>query len=55
LTTSIIDAYEQRVVGIYNIPGAFLHAEQTDLIYIKMAGKAADFLLKSVQRHTRTT
>jgi hypothetical protein len=46
LTTSIIDAYEQRVVGIYNIPGAFLHAEQTDLIYIKIADKAADFFIE---------
>jgi hypothetical protein len=46
LITSIIDAYEQRVVGVYNIPGAFLHAERTALIYIKVAGKAADFLIE---------
>ena len=46
LTTSVIDAYEQRTVGVYDIPGAFLHAEQTDLTYIKMAGESADFLIK---------
>jgi hypothetical protein len=46
LTISIIDAYKQRVVGVYNILGAFLHAEQTDLTYIKMAGEAADFLIE---------
>jgi hypothetical protein len=44
LTTSIINAYNQRVLGVYDIPGAFLHAEQTDLTHIKMAGEAADFL-----------
>jgi hypothetical protein len=46
LTTSIIDAYKRRVVGVYDIPGAFLHAEQTDLTYIQMAGEAADFLIE---------
>ena len=46
LTTSVIDAYEQRIIGVYNIPGAFLHAEQTDLTYIKMAGEAAECLIE---------
>ena len=36
----------QKSIGVYNIPGAFLHAEQTDLTYIKMAGEAAYFLIE---------
>jgi hypothetical protein len=31
LITSLIDSYERRRVGVYDIPGAFLHAKQTDL------------------------
>ena len=46
ITTSVVDAYEQRTIGVYDIPQAFLHAEQTDLTYIKMAGEAADFLIE---------
>jgi saccharopine dehydrogenase-like NADP-dependent oxidoreductase len=34
LFTSMLDAHEGRVIGVYNIPGAFLHTKQTDLIWI---------------------
>jgi hypothetical protein len=46
LINSVIDAYKQRVVGVYDIPGAFLHAGQTDLTYIKMTGEAAGLLIE---------
>jgi hypothetical protein len=45
LITSVIDAYKQRVVGVYDIPRAFFHAKQMDLTYIKMTGEAADLLI----------
>jgi hypothetical protein len=30
LINSVIDAYEQKFVGVYGLPGAFLYAEQMD-------------------------
>jgi hypothetical protein len=41
LYTSMLDAHEGRIVDVYNIPGAFLHANQTDLTYIRIIGDAA--------------
>jgi hypothetical protein len=46
LLTSIIDAYKERTVGVYNLPGAFLHAKQTDLTYIKMTGEEVNFTVE---------
>jgi hypothetical protein len=46
LLTSMIDAYEERTVGVYDIPGAFLHAKQTDLTYVKMTGEAVNFIVE---------
>jgi hypothetical protein len=45
-THFMIDAYEERTVGVYDIPGTFLHAKQTDLTYIKMAGEAVNFIVE---------
>jgi hypothetical protein len=42
----MIDAYKERTVGVYNIPGAFLHAKQTDLTYIKMTDEAVNFIVE---------
>jgi len=38
LLTSIIDAAEERSVGIYDIPGAFLHSKLPDIVHMKMTG-----------------
>ena len=38
LLTSIIDAAEERYVGIYDIPGAFLHSKLPDIMHVKMTG-----------------
>ena len=46
LFTSMLDAYEGRAVGVYDIPGAFLHAKQTDLPYVRMTDDAAKLLIK---------
>jgi hypothetical protein len=46
LFTSMLDAHEGRIVGVYNIPGAFLHAKQTDLTYVRMTGDAAKLLVE---------
>jgi hypothetical protein len=46
LLTSMIDAYKERTVGVYNIPGAFLHAKQTDLTYLKMTDEAVHFIVE---------
>jgi hypothetical protein len=43
LITSMLYAYEERIVGVYDIPGAFLHAKQTDLTCIKMTDETVKF------------
>jgi hypothetical protein len=46
LITSVVDAYEEQSVGVFDIPGAFLHSEQTDVVYVKMCGDIATFLVE---------
>ena len=46
LIASVVDAYEERAVGVYDIPGAFLHAEQKDTTYVKMSGELTSFLVE---------
>jgi hypothetical protein len=46
LLTPMIDAYKERTVGVYDIPGAFLHAKQTDLTYVKMTDEAVHFIVE---------
>jgi hypothetical protein len=46
LITAMIDAYEGRTIGVYDIPGAFLHAHQTDITYVKMTYEAATLLIE---------
>jgi hypothetical protein len=38
LLTSVIDAAEERTVGIYDIPAAFLHSTLPDTLHMKMTG-----------------
>jgi hypothetical protein len=40
----MLDAHEERVIGVYDIPGAFLHAKQTDLTHVRMTDDAAKLL-----------
>jgi hypothetical protein len=46
LITAMIDAYEGRTIGVYDIPGAFLHAHQTDITYVKKTDEAATLLIE---------
>jgi hypothetical protein len=46
LITSIVEAFEKQIVGVYDIPGAFLHAQQTDVVCVKMSGEIAAFLME---------
>jgi hypothetical protein len=45
LLTSVVDAYEKRVIDVYDIPGAFLHTTQTDVVHMKLTGEMTDFLV----------
>jgi hypothetical protein len=49
LITSMLDAYDGRIVGVYDIPGAFLHANQTDSTYIKTIDETLKFLVEISQ------
>jgi hypothetical protein len=46
LFTSMLDAHEGRILGVYDIHGAFLHANQTDLTYVRMTDDAAKLLVE---------
>jgi hypothetical protein len=46
LITSVVEVFEERIVGVYDIPGAFLYAKQTDLVYIKMTGELTAFIME---------
>ena len=45
ILTSIIDAKESRVVGVYDIPGAFLHSKLDEVVHIKVTGALAKYLV----------
>jgi hypothetical protein len=45
LLTSVVDSYEKRVIAVYDIPGAFLHTTQTDVVHMKLTGEITDFLV----------
>ena len=48
MMTCLIDAIEERVVGIVDIPGAFLQCDMPagDVTHIKLVGAMADLLIK---------
>jgi hypothetical protein len=35
LLTSMIDAYEERTIGVYDTPGAFLHSKLDETVHMK--------------------
>jgi hypothetical protein len=41
-----VEVFEERIVGVHDIPGAFLHAKQTDLVYFKMTGELTAFIME---------
>jgi Reverse transcriptase (RNA-dependent DNA polymerase) len=45
ILTSVIDAAEERVIGVYDIPGAFLHSKLPDTVYMKVTGTLTRFLV----------
>jgi hypothetical protein len=45
MLSCVIDADEQRVVGTADIPGAFLHADMDDIVYLRMDGKMVELLV----------
>ncbi len=47
--TSVIDAYERRDVGCYNIPGAFLHADSDEDVTMILKGKLAELMVHGGQ------
>ena len=44
--TSVIDAFEGRDVGCYDIPGAFLHADSDEDITMVLKGKLAELMVR---------
>ena len=42
----IIDAFEQRDVAIFDIPGAYLHADMKDFVLLKMVGPTVDIMIR---------
>jgi hypothetical protein len=47
-TESVLFTYavEERVIAVYDIPGAFLHTAQTDIVHIKMTGELVELLVE---------
>jgi hypothetical protein len=46
ILTSVIDAAEEREVEVYDIPGAFLHAELPDAVHMKVKGDLARLIIQ---------
>ena len=44
--TAVVDAHEGRTVKIVDMPGAFMHADQDDLVYVQFTGKMVDKLIE---------
>jgi hypothetical protein len=44
ILTSIIDADESRFVGVYDIPGAFLHSKLDEVVHMRVTGSLAKYL-----------
>ena len=57
LATAIIDAYEKRDVTVFDIPGAYLHADYDKFVLLKLEGRFVDIMcqvnpdLKKYVRH----
>ena len=46
LLTSLIEAKEKRTVGVYDIPGAFLHSKLEETVHMKVSGVLAKCLIE---------
>jgi hypothetical protein len=44
--TSIIDAWEKRDVATVDIPGAFMHVDMDELVYVRFIGPMVEQLLE---------
>ena len=44
--TAVIDAHERRDVGCYDIPGAFLHADNDEDITMVLKGRLAELMVQ---------
>ena len=44
--TAVVDAHEGQVVKIIDVPGAFMQADQDDLVHIQFTGEMVEKLLK---------
>ena len=45
ILTSVIEAAEDRAIGVYDIPGAFLHSKLEEIVHMKITGILAGFLV----------
>ena len=57
ICTLIIDAYEGRTVGIFDVPGAYLHAEipKGKTVLMKLRGEFVDIMCKVNPKYTEYT
>ena len=46
MLSCVIDAKENRDVGIVDIPGAFMQADMDDLVHMRLEGKMAELLVR---------
>ena len=44
--TAVVDAHEGRTVKIVDVPGAFMHADQNDLVHVRFTGEMVDKLIE---------
>jgi hypothetical protein len=55
--TAVIDAMENRVVAVIDVPGAFMQADMDELVHVRFTGKMVDLLLdidKAMHKHCVT-
>ena len=50
LVTCMVDALEGREVAVIDIPGAYLHAEMDDVVFVRFHGKVVELLEKIDQK-----
>ena len=44
--TAVVDAHEGQTVKIVDVPGAFMHADQDDLVHVRFTGEMVDKLIE---------
>ena len=42
----MVDAHEGQTVKIVDVPGAFMHADQDDLVHVRFTGEMVDKLIE---------